>query len=132
MVSTGDDLTGHRLLKCTAHSLVRYEYNSILEMRYYEEKRKSEAEQKGAQRKARAKVPPTELSCSDLYCSICNRQFRGRTGLISHLRTDQNRNLFSRKLLQFLVYQHAHIIITQGRNTNYIWLTTNKYNVNRR
>ena len=47
----------------------------------------SEAEQKRALRKARAKASPTELSCSDLYCSICNRQFRGRIGLISHLRT---------------------------------------------
>ena len=28
---------------------------------------------------------PTELSCSDLCCSICNRQFRARIGLISHL-----------------------------------------------
>ena len=51
----------------------------------YEAKRMSEAEQKRAQRKARAKASPTKLSCSDLCCSICNRQFR--TGLISHLRT---------------------------------------------
>ena len=53
----------------------------------YEAKRTSEAEQKRAQRKARDKASPTELSCSDLCCSICNRQFRARTGLISHLRT---------------------------------------------
>ena len=38
----------------------------------YEAKRISEAEQKRAQRKARAKASPTDLSCSDLYCSICN------------------------------------------------------------
>ena len=49
----------------------------------YEAKKISEAEQKRAQRKA----SPTELSCSDLCCSICNRQFRARIGLISHLRT---------------------------------------------
>ena len=53
----------------------------------YEVKRISEAEQKRAQRKARAKASPTELSCSILCCSICNRQFRARIGLISHLRT---------------------------------------------
>ena len=53
----------------------------------YEAKRISEAEQKRAQRKARAKASPTELSSSDLSCSICNRQFRAKTGLISNLRT---------------------------------------------
>ena len=42
----------------------------------YEAKRISEAEQKRAQWKARAKASPTELSSSDLSCSICNRQFR--------------------------------------------------------
>ena len=40
-----------------------------------EEKRISEADQKSAQRKTRAKASLTELSCSDLCCSICNRQF---------------------------------------------------------
>ena len=53
----------------------------------YEAKRISEAEQKRAQGKARAKASPTELSSSDLSCSICNRQFRAKIGLISHLRT---------------------------------------------
>ena len=53
----------------------------------YEAKRISEAEQKRAQRKAGAKASPTELSSSDLSCSICNRQFRAKIGLISHLRT---------------------------------------------
>ena len=53
----------------------------------YEAKRIREAEQKRAQRKARTKASPTELFCSDLCCSICNRQFRARIGLISHLRT---------------------------------------------
>ena len=40
-----------------------------------EAKRISEDEQKRAQRKARAKVSPTELSSSDLSCSICKSQF---------------------------------------------------------
>ena len=53
----------------------------------HEAKRISEAEQKRAQRKARAKALPTELSSSGLSCSICNRQFRAKIGLISHLRT---------------------------------------------
>ena len=53
----------------------------------YEAKGISEAEQKLAQPKARAKASPTELSCSDLCCSVCNRQFRARIGLISHFRT---------------------------------------------
>ena len=53
----------------------------------YEAKRISEAEQKRAPRKARAKASATELSSSDLSCSICNRQFRAKIGLISHLRT---------------------------------------------
>ena len=53
----------------------------------YEAKRISKAKQKRAQCKARAKASPTEPSCSDLCCSICNRQFRARIGLISHLRT---------------------------------------------
>ena len=53
----------------------------------YEAKRISEAEQKRAQRKVRAKASPTERSSSDLSCSICNRQFRAKFGLISHLRT---------------------------------------------
>ena len=39
----------------------------------YEAKRISEAEQKRAQRKARAKASPTELSSSCLCCSSCNR-----------------------------------------------------------
>ena len=53
----------------------------------YEAKRISEAEQKRAQRKARAKASTTELSSSDLSCSSCNRQFRAKIGHISHLRT---------------------------------------------
>ena len=53
----------------------------------YEAKGISDAEQKRAQRKAGATGSPTELLCSDLCCSICNRQLRARIGLISHLRT---------------------------------------------
>ena len=53
----------------------------------YEAKRISKVEQKCAQCKARAKASPTEMYCSDLCCSICNKQFRARIGLISHLRT---------------------------------------------
>ena len=53
----------------------------------YEAKRISEAEQKRTQWKARAKALPTEFSSSDRSCSICNRQFRAKIGLISHLRT---------------------------------------------
>ena len=49
----------------------------------YKAKRISEVEQKHAQRKARAKASPTELSSSDLSCSICNRDLRAKIGLIS-------------------------------------------------
>ena len=42
----------------------------------YEANRISEAEQKRAQHKARAKALPTELSCSGFCCDICNRLFR--------------------------------------------------------
>ena len=52
-----------------------------------EAKRISESKQKRAQRKARAKASQTELSASYLSCSICNRQFRAKIGLVSHLRT---------------------------------------------
>ena len=44
----------------------------------YEAKRISKPEQKCAQRKARAKTSPTELSSSDLFCTVCNRQFELR------------------------------------------------------
>ena len=48
----------------------------------YETERISKAEQKRAQRKARAKTSPTGLFSSDLSCSICNRQFRANIGLL--------------------------------------------------
>ena len=51
----------------------------------YKAKRTTEAEQKHAQRKARAQAPLAELSSSDLSCAVCNRQFRAKIGLISHL-----------------------------------------------
>ena len=44
----------------------------------YEAKRISEAEQKRAQRKPRAKASPTGLSSSDLSCSIYNRSLELR------------------------------------------------------
>ena len=53
----------------------------------YEAKRISEAEQKRSQRKARAKALSTEFFSSDLSCTICNKQFRAKIGLIRHLRT---------------------------------------------
>ena len=67
----------------------RTKWRDLIERRAgeYEAKRISEVEQKRAQWKARAKACPTELSSSDLSCSICNRQFRTKIGLISHLRT---------------------------------------------
>ena len=43
-------------------------------------KKNSKAEQNPPHRKARAKASPTELSSSDLSCSICNRQFRAKIG----------------------------------------------------
>ena len=58
--SRGNDCTGRGLMRRGAGE--------------YEAKRIGEAEQKRAQRKARAKASPTELSSSDLSCSICNRQ----------------------------------------------------------
>ena len=55
----------------------------------YEAKRIDEAKQKRAQQKARAKASPTELSFSGFSCSVCNRQFSAKTGLIIHLRTNK-------------------------------------------
>ena len=51
----------------------------------YEAKTISKAGQKHAQRNARAKASPAELSSSDLSCSICNRQFRAKIGLTAIL-----------------------------------------------
>ena len=76
----------------------------------YEAKRISEAEQKRAQRKARAKASPTELSCSDLCCSICNRQFRARNGLISHILEHTNSSI-SRMWLVIISNDRRTIII---------------------
>ena len=78
----------------------------------YEAKRISEAEQKRAQRKARDKASPTELSCSYLCCSICNRQFRARIDLISHLRTHS----ISRMWLRLVIDRRTIIIIIVSRN----------------
>ena len=78
--STYQQSHGNRLLKIV-QGLIRRRAGE------YEAKRISEAEQKHAQGEARAKASPTELSSSDLSCSICNRQFRAKIGLISHLGT---------------------------------------------
>ena len=56
----------------------------------YEAKRTSEAERKRTERKSRAIQPPLDPALSGLTCSICNRQFRARIGLISHQRTHQH------------------------------------------
>ena len=58
----------------------------------YEAKGTSEAEQKRAQRKTRAKASPTAFSSSNLSCSIYNRQFRAKIDLISHLRTHKQQH----------------------------------------
>ena len=46
------------------------------------EAKKIEVDQKCAQRKARAKASPTELSSSDLSCFISKRQFRATICLV--------------------------------------------------
>ena len=56
----------------------------------YEAKRISEAEQKRAQRKAKAKASPTELPSSDL--SNCNRQFRALRLVSSAILEHTNNN----------------------------------------
>ena len=78
----------------------------------YEGKGISEAEQKRAQRKARAKVSPTELSSSDLSCSICNRQFRAKIGLISSAILEHTNNNLSHSWLGL-------VIVSNDRRTIY-------------
>ena len=53
----------------------------------YEAKRICEAERK---HKARAKGWSSESSFSELPCSICNKQFTAKLGIISHQRTHQH------------------------------------------
>ena len=53
----------------------------------FEAKRICEAERKRIDRKARAKGPSSDSAQSEFTCSICNRQFRAKTGLYSHQRT---------------------------------------------
>ena len=60
----------------------------------YEAKRIGKAEQKCAQRKARPKASSTELSSSDLSCSICNSSFELR--LVSSAILDYTNNDTSR------------------------------------
>ena len=78
----------------------------------YEAKRICVAEQKRAQHKARAKTSPKELSCSDLCCSICNRQFRARIGLISHLTTPGGRGFNPRRGRQHSFVEIDHEIFS--------------------
>ena len=75
----------------------------------YEAKRISEPEQKCAQRKARAKTSPTELSSSDLSCTVCNRQFELR--LVSSAVSEHTNNNTSRIRLGL-------VIVSNDRRTN--------------
>ena len=52
-------------------------------------KRVCKAEQKRKERKARAKGSLSVSLSSKLTCSICNRQFRDKIGLITHQRKYQ-------------------------------------------
>ena len=97
----------------------------------YEAKRISEAEQKRAQRKARAKASPTELSSSDLSCSICNRQFRAKIGLKSHLRAHKYSRLsLSRtprdSMKHFEISVLRHIRFAELRKTINLTTTFNR------
>ena len=56
----------------------------------FEAKRICEAERKRKERKARAKGPLSDSAQSEFTCSICNRQFRAKTGLYSHQRTHKH------------------------------------------
>ena len=56
----------------------------------FEENRICEAERKRKERKARAKEPSSVSAQSEFTCSICNRQFRAKTGLYSHQRTHKH------------------------------------------
>ena len=83
-------------------------------------------------------VNSKELRQEDMYCTIILILFEflfvGMPILVGNIvpsprkngekgqkGTEKNRILFRRELLQFLVYQHAHIIISQGHNTIYIY-----------
>ena len=69
----------------------------------YEATRVNVAERKRKKRKTRAKgSSSSELSFSGLTCSICNRQFRATTGLISHQRT-QHEHLNNSKIKMVLL-----------------------------
>ena len=56
----------------------------------FETKRICEAKRKRKERKARAKAPSSDSAQSEFICSICNRQFRAKIGLYSHLRTHKH------------------------------------------
>ena len=61
----------------------------------YEKKRICEAERKRRERKAKTNVPPADSM--PLTCCTCNRQFRARTGLVSHQRTHQHTSALFKK-----------------------------------
>ena len=62
----------------------------------YEKKRICEAERKHRERRAKTNGPPADSTT--LTCSTCNRQFRARIGLVSHLRTHQHTRTYSRNI----------------------------------
>ena len=55
-----------------------------------EAKRICEAERMCKERKARAKGPSSDTAQSEFTCSICNPQFRAKSGLYSHQRTHKH------------------------------------------
>ena len=72
---------------------------------------------------ARAKASPTELSSSELSCSICKRQLRTKIGLIRHLPSKHSlqiyrvadgsitaRYRFIKNASWFRTYKHTHTI----------------------
>ena len=77
----------------------------------YEAKRISEAEQKRAQRKARAKASPTELSSSDPSCFTCKRQIRAKIGLSAIL--EHRNNNTSHSWLGLVIISHDRRTIVQ-------------------
>ena len=69
----------------------------------FELKRICEAERKRKEWKARAKnsSPDSALSESEFTCSICNRQFRAKIGILSHQRTHNHTRTLNIKDLRW-------------------------------
>ena len=74
----------------------------------YEGKRICEAERKRRERKAKTNGPTADPMT--LTCSTCNRQFRGRIGLVSHQRTQQHTNLIHEIMMVFLITERRTTI----------------------